>query len=35
MININDNYTNDLIINDINICKICSEKLFMKSNDMN
>ena len=33
MINIDDNYTNDIIIENVNICKICSEKLFMKSNN--
>ena len=30
MININDNYVNDHILNDINMCKNCNIKLYMK-----
>jgi hypothetical protein len=33
MINIDDNYTDDFLLTDINICKMCKNKLFIKSNN--
>jgi hypothetical protein len=33
MVNIDDNYTDDFLLTDINICKMCKNKLFIKSNN--